>query len=795
LCIVAVDVESREEHDDDLRVVVERPLDADRPVSRLLLAVVAAAIAAGTWTAARARHWAPIVARHVDRFVRTAAAEVRRRWPGAVQAARTQARSALVAADDAAERLGAHVRAWLHERESHWSADELRPGATPATVARTAATAVVLTTLLFASLVVGGRRVVSAMAAGTITGDTAKVALPPLAQRSEIFSADGSSLGVVQADHGNRVVVPLDAVPKVVVDAVLATEDADFWEHDGIDMRGVARAAKRNVAVGGVAQGGSTITQQLAKSTIESPKRDLHRKLTEAVLALRLDDQLGKRGVLERYLNTIYFGNGAYGVATAAETYFTRPVGELTADQAALLAGLIRGPNLFDPLTAPDAARARRAIVLDQMVARGKLPPADAEAAKQAPLPTEAHHPPAATGWVADAARAELLADPRLGATPEARAAAVTAGGLRIHTTVDPTLQEQAQQAVTAGVPKAKGKDLTAALAAVDPATGAVRALVGGTDYGASQFDAATDGAGRQTGSSFKVFTLVAALRAGHVSSEVIDGNSPCPIPNPGGTPNPWLPENYEGEAFGPLTLTDATVHSSNCAFARLASTVGADAVAATAADLGIRAPLQKVPSMTLGTNTVPPIQMAAAYATLAADGVAHTPHVVERVERPDGSVLLANDGAPRQAVDPQVARVATAVLGEVVARGTGRAAALGDRPVAGKTGTAQNHQDAWFVGYTPQLATAVWMGDVNGERPMLDVGGVDVTGGSYPARLWRQFMATAHAGLPVVAFPAPAPEPPPTATAPVAAAPAPAAGESPKAAKGDRKHKGGGKG
>jgi penicillin-binding protein 1A len=396
-----------------------------------------------------------------------------------------------------------------------------------------------------------------------------------------------------------------------------------------------------------------------------------------------------------------------------------------------------------------------------------------------------------AVGYVADAVRAELLADERLGPTPAARAAALAGGGLRVRTTVDPALQQQAQDAVTGGLPRAGG--VTAALASVDPASGAVRALVGGPDYAASQFDAAVDGAGRQTGSAFKVFTLVAALAHGHVSTEQVDGNAPCPIPNPGGKPNPWSPENYEGEAFGTLTLADATAHSSNCAFARLASAVGADTVARTAHDMGITAPLQKVPSMTLGTNTIPPLQLAAAYATLAADGVAHTPHLVERVERRDGSVVLANDGGGRRAVDEQTARVATSVLTGVVTRGTGRAAALADRPVAGKTGTAQDHQDAWFVGYTPQLATAVWMGDREGERPMPRIGGIDVTGGSYPARIWHDFMAGALAGEPVVGFTAPGPEA--AASAPATAPPVtdPSPGSTPPA-KDPTKGGGGGK-
>jgi penicillin-binding protein 1A len=680
----------------------------------------------------------------------------------------------------------AGLRRRLH-REPPITDGPLRPGS----VLLNGGAAVGIVALLTAVLVVGGGASVRTLATSTATaGHPDAVALPALAERTELFAADGSSLGVTFGDDGNRVIVPHAAVPKVVVDAVLDTEDADFFAHDGIDVASVARAARSNVEAGAIAQGGSTITQQLAKSTLDDHNRNLHRKLSEAVLALRIDDQLSKAQILERYLNTIYFGQGAYGIATAAETYFGKPLDQVTLDQAALLAGMIRGPSLYDPVRRPEAALARRAHVLDRMVIEGDLTRAEADAAAAAPLPGAYTRPTAAAGFVADAAKAELLADPRLGETPEARAAAVAGGGLRVHTTVDPAVQQLAQDSVAAGIPR--GTKLTAALASIDPTTGAVRALVGGPDYAARQFNAAIAGAGRQTGSSFKVFTLVAALRAGHVSTEPVDGNEPCPIPNPGGKPNPWTPGNYEGEAFGTLTLTDATVHSSNCAFARLASTIGAKDVARTAHEMGITAPLQEVPSMTLGTNTVPPIQMAAAYATLANDGVAHTPHIVERVERRDGTLVFANDGAARRVLDEQTARVATSVLTQVVARGTGRAAALPDgRPVAGKTGTAQNHQDAWFVGYTPQLATAVWMGDIEGEKPMLNVGGINVTGGSYPARLWQRFMASFHAGQPVAVFPAPGPEAAPSVTVPPAPAPSPGAAAGGGGGGADRKGKG----
>jgi penicillin-binding protein 1A len=745
------------------------------------------ALAVGVAVAAAVRRWGPPTAQALGTAARAFTAGTARAGRWRVRMVRRHGPglwAGAVAFNRAGGRLVDDLSDWLHAgRRRAWAAfrtPRARRAAARlsapvvehvrrpfgARLARGLTAAVMVLGLLAASVVVGVRTAINALTAGVASTGSDDVALPTLAERSALFAVDGAPLGVVHADHGNRVSVQLDQVPKVLVDAVIATEDAHFWSHNGIDAEGVARAARENVVAGGIAQGGSTITQQLAKSTLTDPKRDLRRKVTEAVLAVRLDDQLGKRQVLERYLNTIYFGEGAYGAAAASETYFGRLLADITVDQAALLAGLIRGPALYSPTAHPEAAAARRRTVLDRMVAEGYLTAPEADDAAAAPLPTELHPPAAAVGYVADAVRAELLADPRLGATPEARAQRLAAGGLRVDTTVDPRLQAAAQDAVSGGLPG--GTSLTAALASVDPATGAVRALVGGPDYGRSQFNAAVAGEGRQTGSSFKVFTLVAALQRGHVSSELIDGGEPCAIPNPGGKPNPWRPGNYEGEAFGQLTLTDATVHSSNCAFARLALQLGPDAIADTAAAMGVTAPLQKVPSITLGTNSVPPLQMAAAYSTLAADGVAHTPHIVAKVTARDGTVVVANDDPGRRVLDEQTARVATQVLTEVVVRGTGRAAALRGRPTAGKTGTAQNHQDAWFVGYTPQLATAVWMGDVEGEKPMLGVAGINVTGGSFPARIWNTFMTTAHDGVPVTDFAAPAPEAAPPALAPI---------------------------
>ncbi|HEX2850445.1 MAG TPA: transglycosylase domain-containing protein [Acidimicrobiales bacterium] len=583
------------------------------------------------------------------------------------------------------------------------------------------------------------------------------VTLPPLAQRSIVYAADGSVLAVLHGGQ-NRAPVTLGRISPIAVQAVIDTEDDRFWHHGGVDVRAMLRAAVGNARAGAVHQGGSTITQQLVKITLLSPERSLRRKLKEAVLAQRLEAKVGKRAVLERYLNTVYFGEGAYGVEAAAETYFGTTAADLDVPQSALLAGLIHSPDGDDPVKHPDRAKARRKEVLDGMVARRHLAPGDAAAAEAAPLPSGTTPPPAVHDQATDAVVQTLLADPKLGATVAERQRALDRGGLRIHTTVDPAAQTAAQAALdngTKGVPPPLG----AALVAIEPGTGAVRALVGGRDVPTGGFNPALVGR-RQPGSTFKTFTLLAALEAGHRADEMIDGSSPCPIPNPGGSPNPWMPDNYEGEAFGQITLADATAHSVNCAYARLAHAVGPEKVVDVAHRVGISSDLPAVPAITLGTAAVTPLELAAGYATLAADGVRHPVHLVDRVERAGGQVVEARHDPGQRVVDPAVVREATAVLEGVIGSGTGTAATL-DRPAAGKTGTAEHSTDAWFAGYTPQLATVVWMGDASGEKPMPRIGGSDVVGGGFPARIWRQFMADRLQGQPVVDFPPP-PDPPP---------------------------------
>ena len=609
---------------------------------------------------------------------------------------------------------------------------------------------------------VAGRAAVADLAHSVDVGQ-GPLALPPLAQRSVAYAADGSVLAVLH-DTANRQPVGLNQVAPVAVQAVIDTEDARYWQHGALDARSVVRALQADYSSGRAVEGGSTIAQQLVKNTLLNSERSIGRKVKELVLAARLERQLGRYGVLERYLNTVYFGQGAYGIESAAETYFGVAASQLDAGQAALLAGLIQQPDGYDPIRAPDAARQRRQTVLDRMVGHGHLAPGPARTAAAEPLPAKAIVPPQGRDYFTDAVRQSLLSDRRLGATLVARERALYSGGLRIRTTLDPAQQRSAEAAISGGVPQV-GRPLTAAIAAVDPGSGAVRAVVGGSNFDSSQFDAAVDG-GRQAGSSFKVFTLVAALEQGYSPGDFIDGSSPCVIPNPGGVPDPWTPSNFEGEAFGQITLNDATARSVNCAYARLAMMVGFNQVAQVAHQMGVTSALPVVPSMTLGTDPVTPLEMASAYATLAAGGIYHRPHLVDEVDGADGRVLIKDDAKPQRVMSSQIAAEAGQVLQQVVQQGTGQAANVTGWQVAGKTGTAENYQDAWFVGYTPVLSAAVWMGDLSGEVPMVGVDGINVVGGSFPARMWSAFATQALAGTAPQALAAPDPGQVPAATA-----------------------------
>jgi 1A family penicillin-binding protein len=589
--------------------------------------------------------------------------------------------------------------------------------------------------------------------------------LQELSLRSVVTDRGGNVLAVLHADE-NRSPIPLEQVPPHVVNAILDVEDEAFWEHSGVNVRSILRAAFTNVRAGSVRQGGSTITQQLVKNTLLTPDRDINRKIKEAVLAVRLEDQMSKREILEHYLNTVYFGNGAYGVQAAAETYFGVRATELDVAQAAFLAGMIRNPVGYDPFRNPEGAGLRRNFALDRMVDSGHLSRGDADLLKFTPLPAARSNPlPTRDDYFVEEVKQRLLDNPKLGETPQERYNAVFRGGLRIETTFDPRLQTIAEESVERHIPDTKGQ-FVGALVSVDPASGAVRAMVAGQGFEQARYNLVTGrgGSGRQPGSSFKTFVLLAALENGFGPNDTIDGRTPCTFNVPGLPDGPYSPENYEGSkgAVGPLS--EATANSLNCAYVRLGLALDKDGyksldkVADLARRLGIKGKIDSVPSMAIGSEEVTPLEMASAYAVIANDGVRHEPYFIERVLDRNGDVIDEADKDGERVLSQQTARVATSVLRKVVESGTGTKARLGNRPAAGKTGTSQEWRDAWFVGYTPQLATAVWMGAPVGQVEMRNVGGIRVTGGSYPAQTWGAYMREALKLERVAQFPGPDP-------------------------------------
>ncbi|MBW3620205.1 MAG: transglycosylase domain-containing protein [Actinobacteria bacterium] len=572
---------------------------------------------------------------------------------------------------------------------------------------------------------------------------------PP--EQSLIFDADGNQLAVLRREFRERVAV--DELPRHVLDAVVAAEDQRFWIHGGVDARAIVRAAAANLAAGGVEQGGSTITQQLVKTLyMPNDPRAPATKIREALLARQVEDEMPKEEILGEYLNTVYFGNGAYGIQAAAETYFRKEATALTLGEAALLAGIIRAPESLNPTREPDGAQRRRDLVLDAMVELGTAAPADAEAAKGAAVDVQPRPPSPPTSephWV-DFVIRTLLDDPTFGDDEAARAQRLFGGGLRIHTTLRPELQALAREAVATHLPGDAG-DPEVGLVHVDPATGHILASVGGRDYDEQQFDLATQ-ARRQPGSAFKMFVLAAAVTSGYGPEDLVDG-SPGTFDTPNG---PWQVRNYLGSRPGRLTLEQATWASVNGAYARLILELGTGRVAALARAMGVRSTINEDAPIALGgvDPGVSPLDMAAAYATLANLGERVPATPISRIEDADGAVVHRPDDRGQRVLDPSAAYVTTKILQGVVEHGTGVRARIPGWEVAGKTGTTESYADAWFVGYTATLAASVWVGHPEGRVPMRNVRGIrTVTGGSFPARIWRSYATAALAGEQPVDF------------------------------------------
>jgi membrane peptidoglycan carboxypeptidase len=591
-------------------------------------------------------------------------------------------------------------------------------------------------------------------------------------QTTFIYAADGKTQLAAINSGENRVSVHLNQVPPVAIDAVLASEDHNYYQHGGVDPIGVLRAFVSDLRGHGSLQGGSTITQQYIKQAYLGSQRTLVRKAKEAALAIRLQRKLSKDQILERYLNTIYWGRGAYGIQAASQAYFQENVEQLTLPQAALLAGMIRGPELADPVRSPDVAEGRRAEALASMVRYHKITQAQADEAKATPLPAavaatgqqqstlllEKHH----AQYFLDYVQQQLQQRYQLGL------------GLRVTTTIDLNMQDQAYTAIYGRAGLAYSGDPAGALVAVDN-NGLVRAMVGGKDYATSQVNLAVGkaggGSGRQPGSTFKPFLLAETIKEGYSVRSTFPAPPTVVLKGQGDNGADYPVNNFQSEDGGPSTsLIDATAHSLNTVYAQLEMAIGTDKLLAMAKQMGLDPAdvgLAKNPSLVLGTAQVSVLEMAAAYSTFSRGGTYLAPQVITKVTTSDGTVLPWGAPTPKPILTKAQNDILNYCLQQVVLKGTGVGANF-DTAIAGKTGTTSDFTDAWFIGYTPKLTAAVWMGYRDGSKSMTGVGGTSggAQGGGVPATLWKHFMTAVTANgsnptytgtfNPVATFPGP---------------------------------------
>ena len=588
--------------------------------------------------------------------------------------------------------------------------------------------------VLLAGVVAAGGAVTGAVALGSSCDLSALTPTNRLGQNTFVYAADGSLLGSIPAEGQNRQKVPLQRMSLPFRKATIAIEDRRFYSHGGVDAEGVARALWADVRAGKVVQGGSTITQQLVRNLYISNEQTIQRKVKEACLAIKLDRARSKNWILSEYVNAVYYGNHAYGVEAASQTYFSRHAKTLTLAQGALLAGLTQAPSSYDPFERPRQALTRRNEVLDAMRSTGAITQAQYAKAKRAPLglrPGKIYtriREPYFFGYV----REELIK--QYGATT------VRSGGLRVYTTIDRRFQRLARKAIEDTL--YYGDDPASALVSINPANGAIRAMQAVTRRKGNQFNLASQGR-RQAGSTFKTFVLAAAIERGINPATSTYISAPFRY-QPDPQSEPWEVTTYDGSSYGTESIETATLRSDNTVYAQLTLDVGVDNVTRMARKLGVLTPLPPYPSVGLGAAAVSPLEMASAYATIAAGGVYSKPTAIREVVLSNGKVdTQAGWGQVerRRVLSPAVAWEVTRILEENVLSGTGTAAYFG-RPAAGKTGTTDNHADAWFCGYTPNLATSVWVGYPQAQIPMLSVHGISVAGGTFPAEIWHRFMA-----------------------------------------------------
>ena len=589
-----------------------------------------------------------------------------------------------------------------------------------------------------------------------------------IGQNSFVYAANGTILGSIPAEK-NRQPVALDQMSPLLADATVAIEDRRFFSHSGIDYEGIVRAAVKNLESGEIVQGGSTLTQQLVRNLYIGNEVSWERKTKEACLALKLEEEglpklwggvptdlpaaelkrWRKDKILETYLNQVYFGSHAYGAEAAAQTYFSKRAGDLKLVEAALIAGLPQAPSIYDPFRRPDEAVRRRNEVLAAMRDSGYIDQAQYAVAVAAPLKlkpgqlyTRIREP-----YFFSYVREQLIA--KYGAST------VRGGGLRIYTTISPRYQKYAERAIKETLNQ--DGDPASAIVSINPKNGAIRAMTAVAPGPKSlEFNLAAQGR-RQSGSSFKTFVLVEAIRQG-ISPSTTYLSAPFhwqPDPNS----EPWDVATYSHSYIGPVPISTATLSSDNTVYARLTLDVGPENVVRTARQMGIKTKLQPVASIGLGSNSVSVLEMASAYATLASGGVYAQPMAIRKVVLPDGRV---DKGAgwgvakKKRVLSDGVAYEVTQILQQNVDAGTGTGANYGDPYVAGKTGTTDNYADAWFAAYTPRASTVVWVGYPAAQIEMSSVHGIQVAGGTFPATIWQLFMSRAFAGVSYVDWPFP---------------------------------------
>lgn len=560
-----------------------------------------------------------------------------------------------------------------------------------------------------------------------------------VAQPTKIYAADNTLLASLYLQ--NRTVLPLAKIPQTAMNATVAVEDERFYKHNGVDLVGIMRSVVSIFK--GRREGGSTITQQYIRNTIlrkEATQKTLKRKVREAYLALQVEKIYSKDEILGMYLNTVYYGEGAYGIEAAAQTYFSKSASELTLAQTALLAGLPQRPTGLNPVNNPNDALARRNQVLRRMLSNNYITQAQ-------------YDEPLAEKVVLNLSKEPergiykypyFVAQVKKELEREFSTETVFTGGLTVKTTLDPKTQNAAQKAVKNAIGK-KGPE--GALVAIEPSTGQVKAVVGGRNYNKNNFNMATQ-AHRQAGSSFKTITLAAALKAGVRPLTMINSSAPAEIPT---KPTPWIVNNSEGKGYGMMSLASATYASVNTVYARVCWAIGAKKVVDMAHKLGITTELKAYPSITLGAQNVTPLEMATVYATLANGGVYNKPTFITEVTDQNGKELYKYKNQGKRVLNAGIASQVTKILEGVVNHGTGTRASLGAQPVAGKTGTSQRNRDVWFCGYTPQLATAIWVGYPT--EKTIYINGGRAYGGTVCAPIFRDFMTAALKGQKVEEF------------------------------------------